>query len=349
MNHQRSVIAKWALGGILFGLLFPAISWVVAIADHDGLSIWDAHASQPALWVTNAAPVILGIVGAVAGAAFAGIAGREAESHALAERVAKEWTAEIHEGNVNVAKNAELRSKYFAALSHDMRTPLTAILGFTDLAADSEAGLDVPTLHEFMRDIGVSARQLLTIINDLMDAAKMESGAIELMVDDIDGDVVAEQVVRHMRPLADEEHLGLESHLRAGTTVRADEQRFRQILINLVSNALKYTESGTVRLRSYRIMDLVVYEVEDTGAGISEEDMPKVFTAFEQTDVAKQRTDSTGLGLPVSLGMAEAMGGTIQVDSVGEGHGSVFRLILGAGTGDDVEVLMASLPHLLAA
>ncbi|MCP3973523.1 MAG: HAMP domain-containing histidine kinase [bacterium] len=350
MKKNQHLVFKWVLGGVLLGIGLVAVSWTVAIVSHgSSRTIMDALNDQPTLWVTNTAPLVFGLIGAVIGGAHAKLAGIQAQTQDLAERVAKEWTAEIHEGNVNTAKTAELRSKFFAALSHDMRTPLTAILGYTDLAEDPDAGIDEETVHEFLRDIGDSARQLLKIIGDLMDAAKMEAGRIELMVDDVDGDEIADQVSKHMSALAEEEKLELVTDLRAGVPVRADQQRFRQILINLISNALKYTAEGTVTVRSYQAGELIVYEVDDTGYGISAEDMPKVFTAFEQTDAAKQRIDSTGLGLPVSLGMAQAMGGTIQATSLGAGHGSTFRLVLLTGTGEEMELKMASLPQLLAA
>lgn len=348
MAANRRLIVKWALGGVFLGLILLAADWTIAALTRDpGESVMSAIGHQPNLWVVNTMPVVLGLIGAIIGGAHAQLAGIQAQTQDLAERVAKEWTAEIHEGNVNVAKTAELRSKFFAALSHDMRTPLTTILGLTDLTSDPSMELDSEMLQDFMKDIEVNARQLLEIINDLMDATKMEAGRIELMVADVDGDAVAEQIVRHMAPLADEHRLELRTDLRAGVPVRADEQRFRQIMINLLSNALKYTTDGVVAVKSYLAGELVVYEIADTGAGISPADMPKVFTAFEQTDVAKGRVDSTGLGLPVSLGMAQAMGGTIQADSLGEGHGSTFRLVLNAGTGEATELKMASLPQLL--
>jgi len=167
-------------------------------------------------------------------------------------------------------------------------------------------------------------------------------------VSDIDGDEIAASAVSHMKALADEEGLELDIELHAASPVRADPHRFRQVLINLVSNALKYTERGWVKVRSYQVGDHVVYEVQDSGAGISEDDMPKVFTAFEKTTVAMGRADSTGLGLPVSLGMAEAMGGTITANSVGEGHGSTFRLVLDVGNGEEPEWRMASLAGVAA-
>ena len=327
------------------GLSFPVASFVVAYLSSGGHGVLEAHNEQPALWVTTLAPIILGLVGTAIGAAHSQLAAIHDRTADLAERVAREWSAEIHESNVIVAKTAEVRSKFFAALSHDMRSPLTAILGFTQLVAD-DYELDEETLRSVMADIHDNADQLLDIVNDLMDAAKLEAGRIELMIDDIDGDAVAAEVVRHLRPLADEKNLDLRTELRADVPVRADRQRFRQILINLLSNALKYTDSGDVRVRSYQAGELAIFEVVDTGAGISAADMPKVFTPFEQTDVAKGRWDSTGLGLPISLGMAQAMGGTIHADSLGVGHGSTFRLALPAGRGEAVQLQMARLPQL---
>jgi len=347
MAGHRRLIVNWALGGLFLGLILVAAEWTIAVWSRDtGESVMSAIGHQPNLWVINAMPFVLGLIGTIIGGAHAQLAGIQAQTQDLAERVAKEWAAEIHEGNVNVAKTAELRSKFFAALSHDMRNPLTTILGLTDLASDTSMELDSDMLQGFIKDIEVNARQLLEILNDLMDTTKMEAGRVELMVADVDGDDIAQQIVRHMAPLADEHRLELTTELRAGVPVRADEQRFRQIMINLLSNALKYTTDGAVNVKSYRAGDLVVYEIADTGAGISPADMPKVFTAFEQTDAAKGRVDSTGLGLPVSLGMAQAMGGTIQADSLGEGHGSTFRLVLNAGTGEETELKMASLPQL---
>lgn len=186
------------------------------------------------------------------------------------------------------------------------------------------------------------------MVNDLMDAAKLGSGHIELQVADIDGDEIAAQVIRHLTPLAEEEGLVLFTDLRASKECRADPQRLRQILVNLVSNALKYTHEGSVLVRSRTSAGQVFFDVTDTGAGVSAADMPLLFRPFEQTQVGRSRLDSTGLGLPVSLGLAEAMGGTIEVQSEGEGKGSTFRLVLERANGAESELCLASLPALAA-
>ena len=346
MNRTRKLILEWAVAGFLFGLLFPIGSLVVTGITEGWSSVY-LHWETPAFWVVNLAPFIFVLVTLVIGAAHAKLSQLQEQTAALAERVAHEWTEEIHDSNVATATAAATRAKFFAALSHDMRTPLTAIMGFAQLAQTDDE-MDANMLRELLGDIGQWGSQLLNIVNDLQDATKLEAGAIEMQVEDIDGDEIVENAVTHMRALADEKGLDLLLELQASTAVRADPHRFRQIIINLVSNALKYTDDGWVKVRSYGVGDYVVFEVQDSGAGISEVDMPKVFTAFEQTEAARGRTDSTGLGLPVSLGMAEAMGGKITATSVGNGHGSTFRLVLNAGQGEEPELRMASLVGLAA-
>jgi signal transduction histidine kinase len=328
------------------GLAFPLTSLAVTYVA-DGASGLYLHWETPALWIVNLAPILLALAGLIIGGAHAQLNRLQQQTQDLAERVAREWTAEIHDNNVAVADAAETRSKFFASLSHDMRTPLTAIMGFCELA-EVDRSMQGPELRSLLIEVGAWGEQLLDIVNDLMDAAKLEAGRVELQIRDIDGDEIAQHVVDHLRPLADEKSLELNIELHAAVPVRADRQRFRQILINLVSNAVKYTDAGWVRVRSYALGDRVIYEVQDSGAGISEVDMPKVFTPFEQTSAAKGRQDSTGLGLPVSLGMAEAMGGSITAESLGAGRGATFRLVLEIGTGHEAELRMASLPALAA-
>ncbi len=346
MNRSKKLILEWAVAGFLFGLLFPVGSLIVTGITEG----WDAvylHWETPALWVINLAPFIFVLVTLVIGAAHAKLSALQEQTAALAERVAHEWTEEIHDSNVATATAAATRGKFFAALSHDMRTPLTAIMGFSQLAQTDE-DMDADMLRGLLGDIGEWGSQLLTILNDLQDATKLEAGAIEMQVEDIDGDEIVQSAVTHMRALAEEKGLELMLDLQAHSKVRADPHRFRQIVVNLVSNALKYTDEGWVKVRSYTVNDFVVIEVQDSGAGISEEDMPKVFAAYEQTDVARGRTDSTGLGLPVSLGMAEAMGGRISATSEGPDHGSTFRLVLHEGRGEAAELRMATLAGLAA-
>ncbi len=346
---QRTLVTRWALGGFLLGAIWPAVAFSISASLDGTWSVISVHRAHPVLWLIDCAPVVLGGVGALIGAAHANLAALRDETHRIAERMAEELNAEIHDSNVDTARNAALQTKFFAALSHDMRTPLAAILGFSSLSEmDPERDADAGTLRTYLDEINGAADALLAMVNDLMDTARLGSGHIELQVADIDGDEIAAGVIRHLTPLAEEEGLVLFTDLRAAKDCRADPARLRQILVNLVSNAIKYTDEGSVIVRSRAAIDRVVYEVIDTGAGISAADKPLLFRPFEQTEAGRGRLDSTGLGLPVSLGLAQAMGGTIEVESSGAGLGSTFRLVLQRASGAESELCLASLPALAA-
>ena len=347
MDNSRRNALRGAFLGFVIGLVFPVTAWLVAGATTGSASVLLIRQDQPVTWVIDLIPFVLAGIGAVVATAYGRFVDLQSHTAAIAERIADEWTHEIHDHNVEIARNAASQAKFFAALSHDMRTPLSAIIGFSSLVAEGED--DVSEMRTMAGEIRTCADQLLTMINDLLDAAKLDAGKIEMEVDDIEGDDLVTEVVRHMLPLADEKRLALETDLRAPGPWRVDRERLRQILINLISNAIKYTETGEIVVRSRLTGGFVSVSVEDTGLGISTEDTAAVFTPFEQTTAAQQRIDSTGLGLPVSLGLAEAMDGTITFHSAGAGCGSTFTLTVPRGTGSDAEARFATLPSLRTA
>ncbi len=312
-SGSRSYVARWAVGGLLLGLLFPLVGLAVGRWRSGTLDLVQIHSDQPVLWVLDMAPLLFAAIGALIGAAHTHLTELRAKTDRIAEQMAQELSTEIHDHNVELARSADLQAKYFAALSHDMRTPLSAIIGFAAAAFDEPGEPEVRTVLTYMDEIGAAARQLLEVVNDLLDAAKLGSGKIELSVADVDGDEVAQAVVRHLTPLAEEEKLTLFTDFKAAVPCRADELRLRQILVNLVSNALKYTDEGSVQVRSFATPDAVVYEVEDTGAGIAPQDFALLFRPFEQTAA-----------------------------------GSLFRLVLRHGGGGDAELCLATLPALAA-
>ncbi|MFQ5554838.1 MAG: sensor histidine kinase [Acidimicrobiia bacterium] len=191
MEQGRSVMLRWAGDGFALGLLFPAAELIITVVAAGDRSIPQTLADQPITIVVVLAPLVLGFAGAIVGAGRVQLAKLQSQTEDLAERVAHEWTAEIHDNNVAVATAASLRTKFFAALSHDMRTPLSAIIGFAELGKDPEASHDPETVHQFLAEIGTCADQLLEIVNDLMDAAKLDAGKVELQVTDADGDEIA--------------------------------------------------------------------------------------------------------------------------------------------------------------
>ncbi len=347
MERKHKPVVAWALGGGALGLLLFVAGWIIAFVHTPNVPLIDVFNDEPVLWVITLAPVILGVVGGLVGLSQGSLRQVQEDAIRLAERVATEFSTEIRNHNVDTARTVGIQARYFATLSHDMRTPLSAIIGFSAIVEDSEL-IPRADLITYMHEIGTSANQLLTIVGDLLDAAKLENGSIELQVDDVASDTVAEEVLHHLSPLIEGRHLRVRTNLDSRTACRADEQRLRQVLTNLLSNAIKYTPAGVIEVNTYVRGDNVVFEVVDSGLGISKDDMEKVFIPFEQTEAGRSRTDSTGLGLPVALGMAQAMGGTIEAESEGNGKGSTFRLVLPTGSGAGVELKLAALPVIAA-
>jgi len=233
-------------------------------------------------------------------------------------------------------KNAELESlniakdRFVASMSHELRTPLNAVIGFTGTLLMELPG---PLNEEQERQLKIvqsSARHLLSLINDILDLAKIESGKGELNVENIALGPIVSEVATTLRPLAEEKGLGLDVGLPLEEIeIRSDGRAIRQILINLTSNAVKYTESGSVRIELARDGDgRATVSVVDTGVGIRGEDIPRLFVAFEQLDTTNtRRVEGAGLGLHLSRRLADLLGATIRIESV-RGSGSTFTLVL---------------------
>jgi CheY-like chemotaxis protein/two-component sensor histidine kinase len=226
-------------------------------------------------------------------------------------------------------------------MSHELRTPLNAILGFSSLLRDNCA------LEQQRHDLDIinrSGEHLLTLINDVLDVAKIEAGRTELETVSCDVEKVIEDVTNMVRPWAFQKGLVLRvESLHTPLLIRTDPARLRQVLINLLSNAIKFTEEGTVTVRMSKSAstnaeeERVVFEVEDTGAGIAASDQAVIFDAFVQAGAAL-RQEGTGLGLTISRHLVELMGGTIQVESA-PGKGSRFRMEMPAARADEAEAI----------
>jgi protein-histidine pros-kinase len=218
-------------------------------------------------------------------------------------------------------------------MSHELRTPLNAILGFTGTLL---MGLPGPLNDEQRRQLDTvltSGKHLLSIINDLLDLAKIESGKLELTLVPVVCQEVLTEVAETLRPLA--EGKGLEFSIDAPDeeiTIRTDRRALSQIVINLANNAIKFTDTGSIRLALALAEGgrWVRFSITDTGVGIAEEDQERLFRAFEQVGEAKTRKfEGTGLGLYISQKLAEILGGQILMDST-QGTGSTFTVSLPA-------------------
>ena len=281
---------------------------------------------------------------------------REREAREQAERLLEEKSRELYLANQNLilAKDdleqqvelrtrelqamlgtattaARARSDFLAAMSHEIRTPLNGLLGLSELLSltslDDEQSQYVQALHKS----AVSLRQLL---DNVLDISKLEADRLELEARDLDLGEELAWIGSVYRPLAEAKglFLRLETELSAGQKVKGDSLRLRQILSNLLSNALKFTSSGgiTISCRTKRREDGIeaLISVSDTGAGIREEQLGKLFQSFAQAEASTaRRYGGTGLGLAICRHLAEAMGGHIRVHSE-VGRGSSFELYL---------------------
>ncbi|MFQ5593448.1 MAG: GAF domain-containing protein [Anaerolineae bacterium] len=225
-----------------------------------------------------------------------------------------------------------LKSAFLSTMSHELRTPLNSIIGFTGIMLQGLAG---PLNNEQTKQLGMvqsSARHLLDLINDVLDISKIEAGQLELASEPFDMRETIEKVVRAAIPLAEKKGLALIAEVapEVGQIV-SDRRRVEQILINLINNAVKFTEAGEVRVECEVSDGQLVTRVVDTGIGVEPEDTPRLFEPFRQLDGGlTRRHEGTGLGLSICKRLVEMLGGEIWAESEGEGEGSTFAFTLPA-------------------
>ncbi|MDR1947721.1 MAG: response regulator [Desulfovibrio sp.] len=236
---------------------------------------------------------------------------------------------------------SKAKSEFLASMSHEIRTPMNAVMGMTDLMRTDN--LD-ETQRDYLSNIKKMSRTLLNIINDILDFSKIESGKMELVQGHYDLHALYDNICSLMQFIAAEKDLRFVSSIdeTLPRTVYGDEGRVRQIVINLVTNAVKYTHKGCVTLHFRRASEAgreyLAMEVRDTGVGIKQEDFPRLFAAFEQLDGRKNRgITGTGLGLSITKRLADLMDGEIRFESE-YGAGSAFTVLLPLTEGDLREV-----------
>ncbi len=224
------------------------------------------------------------------------------------------------------------KSEFLANMSHELRTPLNAIIGFSEVLAERLFGDVNDKQAEYLADILASGRHLLTLINDILDLSKIEAGRMDLDRSDFDLPAAIGNTISLVRERAQRRGIALESRIEPAVgAINGDERKVKQVLLNLLSNALKFTpEGGAIRVRAGVAGDFVEIAVTDTGVGISPEDQAQVFEEFRQVGAAAKKVEGTGLGLAISRKFVELHGGAIRVESE-LGKGSTFAFTLPRG------------------
>jgi signal transduction histidine kinase len=243
--------------------------------------------------------------------------------HTLADR-----SAELEGAYSELRRTSELKERFFASMSHELRTPLNGILGYQNLLLEDLAGSFDPSARVYLEKSNRAALNLLGLVNDILDYAKIEAGKIVLQIRPATMVEIVEDAVANVEPLAAQKEIQLKTpQPDSSVSLSTDPDRVRQILINLLSNAIKFTPKRgeiSVTATNHDADGMTEFRVRDSGPGIAPEDQEAIFREFEQVKGTK---GGTGLGLPISRKLAELLGGELWVESV-VGAGSTFVLQL---------------------
>jgi len=233
-------------------------------------------------------------------------------------------TGELEQANIRLQELDRLKSMFIASMSHELRTPLNSIIGFTGIILQGISGEITEDQRKELTMVKNSANHLLTLINDVIDVSKIETDRVELFIEEFNLADLMQGVKESFKVAADEKDLKLSLEMPERLIIKSDERRVKQVIMNLVSNAVKFTDRGEIEIKVRKEDKRVEVSVTDTGIGIKKEDMKKLFKQFSRIYVeGRPVTEGTGLGLYLSKKIVDLLGGQIKAESE-FGKGSMF-------------------------
>ena len=246
------------------------------------------------------------------------------KAHDELEVKVEERTKKLQEANIKLQEFDRLKSMFIASMSHELRTPLNSIIGFTGIILQGMSGKITEDQRKELSMVKNSAHHLLVLINDVIDVSKIEAGKVELVIEEFNLADLMQEVNDSFKVAADEKDLKLSLEMTERLIIKSDERRTKQVIMNLVSNAVKFTDRGEIEIKVKKKDERVKVSVADTGIGIKKENMEKLFKQFSRIYVeGKPVVEGTGLGLYLSKKVVDLLGGQIKAESE-FGKGSRF-------------------------
>ena len=314
--------------GLRFGKFYLYIAMVCAITGFGAVAVTNSFwAQHPYL----SFGILIGFVALPL--YFSKMLTRLTNVNATLERRVSERTSELEVARDHALAANKAKTQFLANMSHELRTPLNAVIGYSEML--EEGALEDNRSNDLadLKKINHAGRHLLEMINDILDLSKIESGEMTLKREPVDVQAMLQNIVETIHPMLKQNNNVIKLTVASDlSTINVDKLRLRQVLLNLVSNATKFTENGTIKLqvmiRSNEKDEVVEFTVHDTGIGIPEQDMSTIFDPFTQVDNTYARQyEGSGLGLAISKNLCRMMGGDLYVESV-LGEGSVFVVSL---------------------
>jgi signal transduction histidine kinase len=299
-HRQRCIQVRWLVAATLFGAMFPVVGWLVAMSDPGVADFASAHRSQPVLYIVDLAPLVLGLTGFALGYFHA----RLLKTRHLIEETVHTRTAELEHALEDLSATQAEKDRFVASVSHELRTPLTSVVGLAHTLLDSSDDISPTDRSELLGLIASESEDVAAIVEDLLVAARVESGQLSVAANDL---MLDEELCAMVEACKVEvEPLRIEPVMVTGDAVR-----IHQIVRNLITNAHRYG-GESIAVAVYAEDDTAVLAVLDDGDGVPDEKAECIFAPFGKAHDDPQRTESVGLGLAVSRNLARLMNGDVR-------------------------------------